>query len=240
MLSLQVKSIDLRMSTTDSIYTDHSLHSLPHRWRIRQIVRLLKQVCANPSSYADVGCGDGFVTSQIARELRPQRCVGYDFNPEVLELGKQCSPEISFRYWNFATESLAGEKYELVTCLETLEHVSDMKGAVKNLLSITERYLLVTVPVEIGLLGLAKFSAKTLLGREIFSIEHQGSRLDYLCSLVSGAPISHFRRHPENGHWKLHTGFDYRELNDIFRCEKISFHDYNRVWNRFYVIEQQN
>ena len=225
------------MSAADSIYTDHSLHSLPHRWRVRQIVRHLKQLCPSVPTYADVGCGDGFVTSQIARELQPQRCVGYDFNPEVLELGKQHFPEILFRDWNFANEPLPGPKYALVTCLETLEHVCRMKEAVKNLVSITERYLLITVPIEIGLLGLAKFTTKTLLGRETFSAEHRGSKLDYFCSLVSGAPISHFRQNPENGHWKLHTGFDYRELDRVLGEESVSFEAQNHGWNRFYVIQ---
>src|SRR5215469_11801488 len=110
------------MSTADSIYTEHSLHSLPHRWRVRQIIRLLKQLCPNIDSYADVGCGDGFVTAQIASGLQPKRCIGYDFNPEVLDLGKQRFPEISFRNWNFAKDPLPAEKHLLVTCLETLEH----------------------------------------------------------------------------------------------------------------------
>jgi len=226
------------MGTADSIYTEHNLHSLPHRWRIRQVIRLLQKVCPNVSTYADVGCGDGFVTSQIARELRVDRCVGYDFNSEVLELGKRRSSEIAFRRWNFTTEQPPDEKYFLVTCLETLEHVSNMRSAVKNLLAITEHCLLITVPVEIGPLGLAKFTAKTLLGRETFNSEHQGSKLDYFWSLLRGAPISQFRQNPENGHWKLHTGFDYRELDEILHKQQISFEGRTRGWNRFYVIRR--
>src|SRR5262249_43536557 len=76
--SLELKLRRLRMTAADSIYTEHNLHSLPHRWRIRQVIRLLKQLCPDVSTYADVGCGDGFVTSQIARELQVGRCVGYD------------------------------------------------------------------------------------------------------------------------------------------------------------------
>ena len=226
------------MTTVDSIYTDHNLHSLPHRWRVRQAIRILKQVCPNVSSYADVGCGDGFVTSQIARELRVGHCVGYDFNPEVLELGKRRSPEIAFRRWNFTAEQPPDEKYFLVTCMETLEHVSDMSSAIKGLLSITESWLLITVPIEIGPLGVAKFTAKTLLGRETFNSEHRGSKFDYFRRLIRGAPISHFRQNPENGHWKLHTGFDYRELDDVFHKQQISFEVSNRGWNRFYVIRR--
>ena len=228
------------MSIADSIYTEYRLHTLPHRWRIRRIIRLLKRLCPSVRSYADVGCGDGFVTAQIADALQRKRCIGYDFNPEVLGLGKQRFPEITFRCWNFAKEPPHGEKYELVTCLETLEHVSDLKEAVRNLISITERYLVITVPVEIGPTGLAKFITKTFLGRETLSAEHQGSRLNYFCRLISGAAISHFRRHPENGHWRLHTGFDYRELDAIFNSEELKFRGYNRIWNRFYVIERSS
>jgi 2-polyprenyl-3-methyl-5-hydroxy-6-metoxy-1,4-benzoquinol methylase len=235
-LRLQVKSVGFRMTTADSIYTDRSIHTLPHRWRVRQIVRLLQELCPNVPSYADVGCGDGFVTAQIVRELQPKNCIAYDFNPEVLELGKQRFPEIAFCRWNFTADPPPAEKYSLVTCLETVEHVSEMRNAIKSLLSITEHYLLITVPIEIGPLGVAKFTAKAVLRRETFTSENQGSKFDYFRRLLSGAPISQFRKTPENGHWKLHTGFDYRELDALLRSESVSFQASNHGWNRFYVM----
>lgn len=200
------------MTAADSIYTARTLHSLPHRWRVRQVIRTLKKFAVPGVTYADVGCGDGFVTTQIAMALQCSRCVGYDFNPEVLEFAQQRHPEIDFRRWNVVNEPPSSGKYSIVTCLETLEHVSDIRSALKKLVSIT------------------------ILGRETFSSEHEGSRFDYFRRLLSGQPISHFRKHPENGHWKLHTGFDYREIDRILQEEGFPLIACNYNWNRFYQL----
>lgn len=224
------------MTKADSIYTDHTLHSLPHRLRVRQVISVLRRQTGPGMSYADVGCGDGFVTAQIARALQCTPCVGYDFNEEVLNWGKKLYPEIDFRRWDFTSEAPPNEKYSLVTCLETLEHVSDLHGALKSLLSITQGLLLVTVPIETGAIGVAKFAGKVLLGRDTLTKEHEGSKLDYFRRLLRGDSISHFRQHPDNGHWKMHTGFDYRELDKLLREEGVPFEAKNRGWNRFYLV----
>jgi 2-polyprenyl-3-methyl-5-hydroxy-6-metoxy-1,4-benzoquinol methylase len=226
------------MSSSDSIYTARTLHTLPHRLRVQQIISVLQKQASPSDTYADVGCGDGFVTAKIAKALHCSRCDGYDFNSEVLDFGRQRYPEINFHRWNLAAEPVPAEKYSLVTCLETLEHVVDVRAAVRNLVSITERLLLITVPIEIGPIGFAKFTAKIMLGRETFTKEHEGSKSTYFWNLLRGAPISHFRKHPENGHWQLHTGFDYRELDKILGEERIAFQAQNRGWNRFYWIRQ--
>lgn len=130
----------------------------------------------------------------------------------------------------------SGETYDLVTCLETLEHIEDFQGALTNLLKITAGTLLVTVPIELGLLGAAKFATKAVLGRRPLGDEHSGSPSAYLKTLLAGGDISHFRVRSNGGHWVSHTGFDYRRIDAFLESRHVNFVARNRGWNRFYRI----
>jgi 2-polyprenyl-3-methyl-5-hydroxy-6-metoxy-1,4-benzoquinol methylase len=228
-----------RTAQVDDIYTLHSLHTLPHRLRVHQAISALKSLRQHFSTYADVGCADGFVTRQIAAALKTEETVGYELQPHIVAAAQERFPEISFRQWNMTAEGPPDAKFDLVTCMETLEHVLDLQFALKNVLAITRKVLLITVPVEIGPLGLAKFSAKVLLRRPVFTAEHSGSRTDYALRLLRGASISQFRHSPEHGYWTLHTGFDYRELDSALCGLQVSFTAKNRGWNRFYIVRPE-
>lgn len=233
-------SVELLTKSTKArepnLYTSHTLHSLPHLWRVRKAIEVLKGLSPPGSTYADVGCGDGFVTSQIAGAIRAKDPIGYDFNDEALQIGERQFPSIRFRQWNLSAENPPAVKYDLVTCMESLEHVLDLRRSVENLIPIVGSHLLITVPIETGPIGLAKFSAKTILGKETFNGEHLGSRFDYFCRLLRGASVSQFRHNPIHGCWNLHTGFDYRELDNILREYKVKITIQNHGWNRFYIV----
>lgn len=223
------------MVSASPLYTSASLHSLPHRWRLRQVLRMLKQQCVPGMTFADVGCGDGFVTARIAAAMGFMNPAGYDFNPEVLQLAAIQFPSIRWQRWDLQ-DGPPPEKYDVVTCIETLEHVVELERCVNNLMKLTKKLLLVTAPIEIGPVGVAKFLGKEVLRRPTFNAEHCGSKLTYLRELFSGGDVSRFRRHPHNDHWTLHTGFDYRNLDAVFRRAGVPVVMENRGWNRFYMV----
>lgn len=184
-------------------------------------------------SYADVGCCDGFVTSRIVDAIQPATAIGLDYRPDHVADAQKHFPQINFRQWNLMQDHPSLGKFDVVTCLEMLEHVAPLSRAVESLLSMTGRLLIVTVPIEIGFTGLTKFLAKLAIGRPtLVPFEHEGSRYEYLRCLVRDEPISSFRR-PLDG-YVLHAGFDYRELDALLRPIP---HDVRTVgWNRMYLI----
>lgn len=220
----------------DVIYTSHTLHSIPHRIRVKRVIAELRRIVIPGLRYADIGCGGGSVTQQIVHAIQPSTAVAYDFNAELVALAAKSFPGISFRLWNVTAKETLGEKYELVTCLETLEHIEDLKSALANLLKMTRGILFITVPVELGVVGTAKFLAKQFLGRETLTEEHSGSSFSYLKALMTGRDISQFRVTSKNGHWVHHTGFDYRKIDRFLDSQGVSFVAKNRGWNRFYRI----
>lgn len=84
----------------------------------------------------DVGCGGGLLAEGMAR--RGARVTGIDLAPEALAVARLHAAEsgIGVEYRHIAVESLAdGDpgSFDLVTCLEMLEHVPDPAGIVAAL-----------------------------------------------------------------------------------------------------------
>jgi 2-polyprenyl-3-methyl-5-hydroxy-6-metoxy-1,4-benzoquinol methylase len=226
----------VRSVADDSIYTGHSLHSVPHRIRVRQVIAELRKIGFENCAYADVGCGGGSITHRIVEAIKPSRADGYDANADLIRAASKLFPAISFRVWNLTHDDPRRERYDLVTCLETLEHVEDLQAALTKLLAITARTLLITVPIELGLLGAAKFTAKAVLGRRPLGSEHSGSAFVYLKTVLAGGDISRFRVCSNHGFFVSHTGFDYRKIDKFLESRCLNFVATNRGWNRFYRV----
>lgn len=82
----------------------------------------------------DVGCGGGLLAEGMAR--RGARVTGIDLAPAVLEVARLHALDagIEVDYRQVAAEALAAAepgKFDLVTCLEMLEHVPDPAGVLQ-------------------------------------------------------------------------------------------------------------
>ena len=85
----------------------------------------------------DVGCGGGLLAEGMAR--RGARVTGIDLAPEALAVARLHAIEsgVPVEYRQVAVEALADQepaRYDLVTCLEMLEHVPD-PGAIVGALA---------------------------------------------------------------------------------------------------------
>ena len=84
----------------------------------------------------DVGCGGGLLAEGMAR--RGARVIGIDLAPEVLAVARLHALEsgVAVDYRQETVESLAVARpasFDLVTCLEMLEHVPDPAAIVQSL-----------------------------------------------------------------------------------------------------------
>jgi len=84
----------------------------------------------------DVGCGGGLASEGMAR-MGAASVLGIDLSPKALgvaELHAMESELLNLRYREVAAEALAAERpaaFDLVTCLEMLEHVPDPASVVR-------------------------------------------------------------------------------------------------------------
>lgn len=74
-------------------------------------------------SMLDVGCGDGRLVSMATSEFQGRTIVGIDFSGRAITLANAMSPHCNFLSGDITDEALFDKKFEVVTCIETLEHI---------------------------------------------------------------------------------------------------------------------
>ncbi len=155
--------------------------------RIEATLRLLLPV-AN-ASVLDVGCATGVVTGLMAEKIGATRVVGVDFTAVAANIETRAANLDSNEPLPFPDAT-----FDVVTCLETLEHVHDTDHLVAEIRRVLKPggYAVISVPRIDGLLTVAMLA----LGMQPPAID---------CSLRSryGAPesgtrvsghVSHFTR----------------------------------------------
>jgi len=223
-------------------FETRGIRALPHRLRLRKLLRQLRRYDFSAGSYADVGCGDGYATFQIIQATRATACDGMDRDPALLENGRATLQQIRFCSYDLCRDANVPARYDFVTCFETLEHVMNLPVAVKNLLSLTKPggTLLLSVPIEIGPIGIAKFLAKIVLWRDQLTEAFEPCPAlyrQYLKALIFDQGIHKFRE-PGNplGYWPGHWGWDYRKLNRLLKDYGVQFTAFRFHTTCFYEV----
>lgn len=125
---------------------------------------------------ADIGCAEGFVTRHL-RRLRPEiRCVGIDIDADALERGKSINPDRQAQQSNIYHIPYQSQAFDLVLCLEVIEHLDEPARALAELTRITRHYCLLAVPHEpfFRIANLLRGKNLTRLGDDIEHINHWG------------------------------------------------------------------
>lgn len=96
----------------------------------------------------DVGCGRGFLLEKIS-EYRPDlNLFGTEiyFNDHLKKTAKKINAEL----YKVDTNQLTtiGKTFDTVVCTHVLEHLLDIDNAIKNLMKLTKKRLIIIVPRE--------------------------------------------------------------------------------------------
>lgn len=125
----------------------------------------------HPKTILDVGCGEGFVDQFLIKKNPQYRISGIDISPESIRLAKKRVPELLARQGNVYNLSFKDNSFDLVICMEVLEHLDKPQKAIKEIRRVSKKYCLFSVPNE-----------------PIFSF----------LSLLSGSYIKRLGRHPDH------------------------------------------
>jgi SAM-dependent methyltransferase len=225
-------------------YRLNDLRGIGHTARLKDIFRIIDKIAPKGiAKYADFGCSNGFITNQIADRINIESAFGFDWSGNV-EVAKINHPRHQFGYFNLNQLHASISCFDLVTCFETIEHTGNPRNAIANLLASrgVGGILVITVPIEIGLVGLVKYLIKRFLYRYGLPLSCNDGR--YIRALLSGERISKFRK-PSDGYGS-HFGFDYRDVDDYIQDaiweadEALSVQAWNRFSTRFYLISPKN
>jgi len=217
------------METKEFIVHEDSyrgIRGVSHRSRLTKLVRLLRELDLPTTGAAiDFGCSNGFIIETLRFAGVPSgdwTFVGLDHSDDLLSLARAKGLQ-GVRFDRIDLNSTCDDfvaEFDLVMCLETLEHVGDYRAAVRTLEHVCKPggQIVISVPYEKGFPGIAKYFGRKLIHRNAYEDFFDGkSEIAYLWKLISGGSIDGFRDPPRKG-WGPHLGFD----NDRFEAHLSS------------------
>lgn len=104
-----------------------------HTWKWNSMKSFFNSLDPLPTKILDIGCASGFLTSQIANFFVPSDTFGVDSYKQAVEFGKKTYPDIKFKYADAHKLPFKNESFDLITCIETLEHLENPKGAISEM-----------------------------------------------------------------------------------------------------------
>ena len=110
--------------------------------KIRLIVKDL-----NCQSILDAGCGDGETLIRLKRCL-PDNVAAFDINKGQIDDARNRLPDVKIETQDIYQLPYDDKSFDLILCLEVLEHLKNPSSALKEIARVTSKHLIVSVPSE--------------------------------------------------------------------------------------------
>jgi SAM-dependent methyltransferase len=128
------------------------------------------------SSVLEVGVGEGFISGYLSEQLPGVRFTGVALDAADVARARRHFPRIEVREGSAYDLGALPKGYDLVICAEVLEHLDDPARAIREMMGLRPRRLLLSVPHEpFFMLGnLARLKNVGRLGNDPEHVNHWG------------------------------------------------------------------
>ena len=126
-------------------------------WHIRKEIRKLNRGGFLPEEIADAGSGFGQYVHYLTRKYPEAKITGLDVKQEQVDdcnrffssIGKES--KVKFEYADLTAMEMS-EKFNLVLCIDVMEHIEDDRGVMKNICQALkpDGILLISTPSDQG------------------------------------------------------------------------------------------
>jgi 2-polyprenyl-3-methyl-5-hydroxy-6-metoxy-1,4-benzoquinol methylase len=110
------------------------------------LISLIKPL--NTESILDAGCGEGFTMNKLIESGINAKLEGIEYSKDSISFGKKLFPNLIIKQASIYDLPHKNNSFDLVICTEVLEHLEKPEKAVKEMLRVSRKYLIVTVPNE--------------------------------------------------------------------------------------------
>jgi SAM-dependent methyltransferase len=110
-------------------------------------VGLLGQAAPAPRRILDAGCGEGFAMRAVLSAARAE-VVGLDGSAGAVRIAGQLNPGRRFAAGDLYALPFPDRSFDLVVCMEVLEHLDDPHLGLQELARVSAGWLLLSVPHE--------------------------------------------------------------------------------------------
>ena len=235
-------------------YQGNSITAILHRRRLKQIVHLVKNTLSlDNGEIGDFGCSNGFILAELKSKkiiTKGWKCYGLDHSEALLKMAASRNLHNTI-FASVDLNTLQNEwlnKFDLVTCFETLEHVGSWKTALENLVLACKigGRIVISVPNEKGAPGIMKYLARKLVRKNPYGDFFEGkSEVEYFKALVLNKRIDVYRDPSASG-WGPHLGFDwqimYQYITETYierdRLNVLNNHSNALNFSQYFVFEK--
>ncbi len=163
------------MKQTDN-YKKHTHHNPIQRLLLWNFFRNLVNLTSSKSvdSILDVGCGEGFTLNRLKEHGVGKQLEGVEYSKDAIELGRKTYPQIKIKQGDIYNLPYEDNTFDLVLCTEVLEHLGEPEKALKELVRVSKKYLVISVPNEpfFMLAQLVRGKNWSRLGNDIEHVQH--------------------------------------------------------------------
>lgn len=139
-------------------------------WKARLAAQMLERHRIVPESICDVGCGAGFVLSELRRIYADCDLSGYDIAPALPTFWSQHEgTSIHFQLGDFA--SLNTRRYSVVLVLDVIEHVPDPFVFLSSLRIAGDHFVFI-IPLDLSALSVLRERPLLRQRREVGHIHY--------------------------------------------------------------------
>jgi len=148
---------------TSSNLCKHTNPNLIQQWLLARFHRAAAALLAQTSarSILDAGCGEGFAMRYTLAESKAA-VVGVDETLGALQVARQLNPSRDFAAGDVLNLPFPDSCFDLVICMEVLEHLLHHEQGLAELCRVSSAWLLLSVPNEPPFRGANFFRGKNM------------------------------------------------------------------------------
>ncbi len=110
------------------------------------LLREIKKM--DPESILDAGCGEGITLNKLKEAEIGKKLSGFDSLDRAIAIGKKIYPELDLKIGNIYKIDAPSNSYDVVICSEVLEHLDSPEEAMEELVRVSKKYIILSVPNE--------------------------------------------------------------------------------------------
>jgi len=130
-----------------NIYNKYETRNPVEKFLMSRFFSGLSEMTAGlEGNIVDMGCGEGYVLKFLGHQLQGN-LFGLDLYPEVLQTAKK-NNDAGFAAASIYQTPLKNKSVDTVLCLEILEHLEEPKRALQEMIRVSKKYIILSVPWE--------------------------------------------------------------------------------------------
>ncbi len=99
-------------------------------------------------SILDAGCGEGFTMDKLLKSDVGKKIEGIEYSKDALSFGKKLFPDLIFKQGSIYKLPYKDNSFDLIICTEVVEHLDTPAKALKEMLRVSKKYLIISAPNE--------------------------------------------------------------------------------------------